>query len=713
MSDTQRILIAEDEPVAAMKLQYVLEHGGFEVRTAGSAEEALELLPAFAPDMLITDVIMPGMSGFDLCRKIREDDRHRNIIVVLLTSLTEPADVLLGLSVGADNFFAKPFDSQELLERIRHMLMPQYRRHRGEQAEGIEMSYRGKPYLFTANRLQVLNFFVNIYETQLHHQADLESTRDELATLSRNLERMVEERTAELTAEVQERRLAEQRVAEQAALLDLANDAIIVTQVSGEAIYWNKSAEKLYGWTAEEASGRLIPMLVAGGDTAVDAPAFGVVRGGAAWSGEVVHHAKGGGEFTVLSSWTPVLDADGTVKSILMIDTDITQRKLLETKFLRTQRLESIGTLARGIGHDLNNVLSPILLAMNLLRNSVKDDSSRQMLSLVEESARRGSEMVKQVMMLGRGVEGARMILQPRHLMRDIRAIIEQSFPKNIQIEVVMPGILPLVSGDASQLQQMILNLCVNARDAMPMGGTLTISADDMQLDAQYAALNPDAVPGRYVLLKFADTGVGIPPELHEKIFDPFYTTKKVGQGTGLGLSTAVGIVRSHKGFMRVQSEVGKGTTFEVYLPAADKEVQAEPAPSTAQGRPGRGETILVVDDEHIVREITKATLIDNGYNVLTAKDGLEALALYAQHRDSIACVLIDLIMPYLDGPSTVRALQRMNPDVKVIACSGLNTEEKRAGMRLLGEIPMLEKPFTASALLVKLGEAFGVEVAA
>jgi two-component system, cell cycle sensor histidine kinase and response regulator CckA len=708
MNSKQRILIAEDEPVAAMKLQHVLEHAGYEVLLAGNGEEALRLLAGVSPDMIITDALMPGMSGFQLCEQVRADERYRHIVVVLLTALTEPGDVLLGLSVGADNFIVKPFDPKDLLDRIHQMLLPRYRHLRDEPADGIEMDYRGKPYSITANRLQVLNFFMNIYETQLRHQLDLINTRDELATLSRNLEKMVDERTTELTEEIQERKLAEQRITEQAALLDLAHDAIMVTSVDGEVIYWNKSAEKLYGWTAAEALGRNIQMLVTGGDRAVDGPAMAAVRDAAPWSGEVVHRSKAGAELTILCSWTPVLDSDGAPKSILIIDSDISQKKILEAKFLRTQRMESIGSLAGGIAHDLTNVLSPIMLAMNLLRSSVKDDAALQMLALVEESARRGSEMVKQVMMLGRGAEGARMTLQPRHLLREIRKIIEQSFPKNILLDMDMPAALPLVNADAAQLQQVVLNLCVNARDAMPSGGTLTIIAEDVRLDAQYAALHPDAAPGRYVLLKFSDTGFGIPAGLLEKIFVPFYTTKAVGRGTGLGLSTAMGIVRSHGGFMRVQSDVGKGTTFEVYLPAVTLEGENAPPPSGVGGRHGRGETILVVDDEQIVREITKMTLIDCGYKVLTAKDGLEALALYAQHSGTISLVLTDVIMPYLDGPSTIRALQRMNPDVKVIACSGLNSEEKRAGARTLLDVPLLEKPFTADMLLVKLGEVLG-----
>jgi PAS domain S-box-containing protein len=708
MQPKQRILIAEDEPVAALKLQFVLEQAGYEVQRAANGEEALDLLDTFQPDMIISDVTMPGIDGYRLCRKVRKTEAYRGILVVLLTSHTEPGDVLLGLSVGADNYFVKPYEPRDLLECVRQMLSTRSERLRDEPADGIEVMYHGTPYIIDANRLQVLNFFINTYETQFRHQQDLLNARDELARLSKDLERKVQERTVELTEEIEERKRAEQRISEQAALLDLAHDAIMVAAMSGEVLYWNKSAERLYGWSSAEAVGKSIRVLVMGGDESVDAAARAAMRRCEGWTGEMAHRSKGSDQITTQSSWTPVRDANGVPRSVLMINTDISQKKLLEAELIRTQRMENIGMLAGGIAHDLNNVLGPIMLAMGLLKEGAKDDSARKMLTLVEESARRGAEMVKQVLMFGRGVEGARIILQPRHLVREMRTIIEKSFPKNIQLNITTPNDLPCVMGDATQLHQALLNLCVNARDAMPQGGALTISAESIELDAQYSALNAHAAPGMYVLLKVSDTGVGIPPEARELVFEPFYTTKEIGGGTGLGLSTVLAIVRGHGGFVRVQSEVGKGTSFEVYLPTVVPHSEEGTEQSGESVRRGHGERILVVDDEQIVREITKVTLEDNGYHVLTANDGVEALALYARHGESIDLVLTDVVMPRLDGASTIRAMQQLNPDVKVIASSGLNTEEKRAGARTLHGVPLLEKPFTANMLLTKLGEVLG-----
>ena len=708
MQPKQRILIAEDEPVAALKLQVILEQAGYDVQRAGNGEEALALLDTFQPDMIISDVIMPGVDGYRLCRRVRTTEAYRGILVVLLTSHTDPGDVLLGLSVGADNYIVKPYESKDLLECVRQMLSTRAERLHEEPADGVEVMYHGTPYIINANRLQVLNFFINTYETQFRHQQDLLSARDQLAMLSKNLEYKVQERTAELTEEIQERKKAEQRISEQAALLDLARDAIMVTAMSGNVVYWNKSAERLYGWSSGEAVGKCIHTLVMGGDPSVDAAARAAMSRNEGWSGEMVHCANGGTQITVQSSWTPVRDGSGAPKSVLMINTDISQKKLLEAELIRTQRMESIGMLAGGIAHDLNNVLGPILLAMGILKEGAKDENALKMLTLVEESARRGAEMVKQVLMFGRGVEGAHILLQPRHLVREMRTIIEQSFPKGIVLRISTPKDLPCVMGDATQLHQALLNLCVNARDAMPQGGVLTVSVESVTLDAKSAACNPGTVPGVYVLLKVSDTGVGIPPEVRELVFEPFYTTKEIGGGTGLGLSTVLAIVRSHGGFVRVRSEVGKGTSFEVYLPAVIDKSQEGTEPSVESLRRGHGETILVVDDEQIVREITKVTLEDNGYRVLTAKDGIEALEVYAKNTQSIALVLTDVVMPRLDGASTIRAMQQLNPDVKVIASSGLNTEEQRAGAKILHGVPLLEKPFTADMLLKKLGEVLG-----
>jgi PAS domain S-box-containing protein len=381
---------------------------------------------------------------------------------------------------------------------------------------------------------------------------------------------------------------------------------------------------------------------------------------------------------------------------------DLTERKKLEQQFLRAQRMESIGTLAGGIAHDLNNALSPIMMALEVLKIRFPDPESLDVLDLLSISAQRGADMVRQVLSFARGVEGRRMEVQVKHLIRDIEKITSDTFVKTIQVRSKFPGDLWTVMGDPTQLHQVLLNLSVNARDAMPNGGVLTFSAENLTLDAHYASLNPEAKPGPYVFIQVEDTGSGIPPETLEKIFDPFFTTKEVGKGTGLGLSTSLAIVKSHGGFMRVYSEMGKGTKFHINLPAQTEASVAVTAEIAAELPRGNGEVILVVDDEASVRQITQQTLEAFGYRVILASDGSEALAIYATRRAEIAAVLTDMTMPVMDGLATIHVLKKLDPAVRIIAASGRTANSQIAG---LGVKHFLTKPYTAETLLKVLKE--------
>lgn len=296
------------------------------------------------------------------------------------------------------------------------------------------------------------------------------------------------------------------------------------------------------------------------------------------------------------------------------------------------------------------------------------------------------------------------MDVQVRHLVADIAKIAAETFPKNIEVRTAMARDLGKVSGDPTQIHQVLMNLCVNARDAMPDGGRLMISGENITVDEQYAGLVPEATPGPHVLLRVVDSGTGMPPEVMEKIFDPFFTTKDLGKGTGLGLSTSMAIVKSHGGFLRVSSAMKKGTTFECYLPAKMETSETAIAPEPELPR-GDGEMILVVDDEEAVRRITQQTLEAFGYRVLLANDGTEAVAMYAQRSAEIAAVLTDLMMPEMDGPATIQVLRRLNPALPIIAASGLATADHVGRVTNLGVRHVLAKPYSAAALLQMLKE--------
>ncbi len=390
---------------------------------------------------------------------------------------------------------------------------------------------------------------------------------------------------------------------------------------------------------------------------------------------------------------------------------DLTERKKLEHQFLRAQRMESIGTLAGGIAHDLNNILAPIMMSIGILKGKSSDPETTSILATIEISAKRGADIVKQVLSFARGVEGERVEIHLKSLLHDFEKIIRDTFPKDILLRVSCPDDLWPMQGDPTQLHQILLNLCVNARDSMPNGGTLSIEAKNCVLSEKDASLKSGIAPGRYLNIRVSDTGTGIPPALLDKIFEPFFTTKELSKGTGLGLSTVIGIVTSHLGTINVYSEPGKGTTFSVFLPASIGIVDAPATPVNGDEIPrGNGETILVIDDETAILTITSKTLESYGYRVLTASDGANAVAVYAEHKNEVAVVLTDMAMPIMDGPATIRALMRINPAVKIIAASGLDVNDSASKMYQIGAKHFLSKPYTSNILLKAIKQVLGGE---
>jgi len=508
-----------------------------------------------------------------------------------------------------------------------------------------------------------------------------------------------------IRSDITERKRAEEQIREQAALLDQAQDAILVRDLDQNILFWNKGAEKIYGWPDEEVIGKnAAEILFKEHSPQFDAARQAIIQAGE-WKGEMHQTRRDGAEIIVQSRWTLVRDEQGEPKSILVINTDITEKKRMEAQFLRAQRMESIGTLAGGIAHDLNNVLSPILMAIDMLQLKAADESSRKWLDVLRANAERGGNMVRQVLSFARGVEGERVAVQPKHLIKEIVKILRETLPKSIEINFKVSNDLWIISADATQMHQVLMNLCVNARDAMPEGGSISIKAENVFVDENYARMHIEAKPGRFVLITVSDTGPGMSPEIQSRIFEPFFTTKDMTKGTGLGLSTALTIVKSHGGFINVYSELHRGSQFSIYLPAIETADAAESGALKVDLPLGNGELVLVVDDEESIREITRGTLETFGYNVLIANDGTEALAIYADKKNEIAVVLTDMVMPFMDGPATIRALQRMNPKVKIIAASGLGTAQRAGEGALEGVSVFLTKPYTAEKLLKTLAQ--------
>ncbi|WP_395748760.1 PAS domain S-box protein [Prosthecobacter sp.] len=404
---------------------------------------------------------------------------------------------------------------------------------------------------------------------------------------------------------------------------------------------------------------------------------------------------------TILERYSaPVRGHDGTYYGRVWTFHDITARKKLEQQFLRAQRMESIGTLASGVAHDLNNILTPIMMSVAVLRMGVPGEKRDSLCDTIETSAQRGAQIIKQVLTFGRGYEGEKQPLMLGSLIQEIEQMIRSTFPKNIRVETEIEPALRLVQGDATQMHQVLLNLCVNARDAMPNGGGLMLSAANLDIDLSYASMVPEVSPGAYVLLTVGDTGSGIPPEIMERIFDPFFTTKGLGKGTGLGLSTVHGIVKSHGGILKVDSKPGAGTSFHVYLPAAVEQEGAAESEGASAPPSGQGELVLVVDDEPAITSAARSVLEANGYRVLLAGDGIEAIEMFAKNMREIDVVLTDVMMPVMDGVLFVRTLRKLSTEVPVIGSTGVAEKAQMDQMHALHVEHVLCKPYNAATLL-------------
>lgn len=492
------------------------------------------------------------------------------------------------------------------------------------------------------------------------------------------------------------RRRLQSTIREQAALIDKAHDAILVQDLSGKIQYVNPGAERLYGWNLPQLRKEGIALELFSPDaTAADAARAAALKHGE-WNGELRQQTATGRIVTVESRWTLIRGPSGEPKALLLINSDITERKQLEAQLLRTQRMNTIGTLAGGMAHDLNNALAPILMGVQLLRRKPLDEETMQLLGLMETSTHRGADMVRQVLLFarGRGAEFERLLLGP--LVKDLEKMVRETFPKNISVECYLAGDLWLVKGNPTQLHQVLLNLCVNARDAMPKGGRLSFAADNVKLDAAEAAMIAEARPGEFVSLLVSDTGEGMTPEIRARIFEPFFTTKPEGSGTGIGLATVARIVNSHQGFMRVESEQGEGTTFEVFLPRAQQAETAGPAPSIPVELPrGNGELILVAEDERAIRDLIEEGLTAQGYRVVTAAQGEEALALFRQHAAEVRLFLTDNAMPTMDGPQAIAQVRKWAPELPIILTSGeAQTDQNGEGVEVLA------KPFSLEELV-------------
>jgi two-component system, cell cycle sensor histidine kinase and response regulator CckA len=741
-----KILLVEDNPGDVLLLQETLSEITFvdlELVHVERMKYALNRLQSEEFDVVLLDLVLPDSNGLDTFIQIHE--QAPLIPIVVLTGMADETLAIRAMQAGAQDYLVKGqvSGSELLLRSIRYAIerkrieaalkqREQELRTLTENAPDIIARFDQKlRYLYVnsaieeATGLSVQDFLgktsreVGLPEVQVEQWEEVlqrvfstgKKTSIEYKFPTPSGVRYYQSQCVpefaqdgsiasvlEITRDISDFKLAEQKIREQAALIEISPDAIVVCDLDRHILFWNQGAEQIYGWTVDEIMSQDVSKLSLQQSLPQIAASWQKLLQMGKWQGELPKVTKVGQEIQVSSRWKLLQNETGEAYAILMIDRDITEQKQLETQFLRAQRLESLGTLAGGIAHDLNNVLTPILGIAQLLPLKLPplSEQNKGLLKILVDSSKRGSYMVKQILTFARGLEGDLVPLQISHLLVELEALCKSTFPKSIEIRLdILTRDLLLVSANATHLHQVFMNFSVNARDAMPHGGVLNISAENIVIDETYVRTNLEAKVGSYVVITFKDTGVGIPPEHIDRIFEPFFTTKVMGEGTGLGLSTAMGIIKNHSGFMTVSSQVDQGTQFQVFLPAIEITATAS---LEAPGLPsGHGELILVVDDEENIREMLKITLENYNYSVITANNGIEAIAAYTI-QSNIKVVVLDMMMPLMDGTVAIQTLKQFDPQIKIIACSGIAGNASLC--QSFGVKDFLSKPFTTDDLL-------------
>jgi signal transduction histidine kinase len=594
------ILVVEDSPTQAAQLQHILEKAGFQVSGAGNGKEALSLLQGgLNPTIVISDILMPEMDGYELCRRLRADERFRDLPLILVTTLSDPKDVIKGLECGANNFIVKPYDEKHLINRIKYLLSNLELRKNAIAEMGINVIFSGESYFITAERLQILDLLLSTYENAYYQNIELIKSQNELRELNERLEELVRERTAEL----------------------------VVT---------NKRLQL-----------------------------------------ELEERKRGEEE-----------------------------QERLQEQLRQSQKMEAVGLLAGGVAHDFNNLLMAIVSYGGILQMKMAEDDPLKstvdnMLAVVERAA----GLTQSLLAFSRKQEIDLLPCNLNDIIRKVEKFLARIIGEDIEVQTTFREDPLNVNADSGQIEQVLMNLATNARDAMPHGGSLSIVTESLEMDEEYVKAHGYGEPGRYVLFSVTDTGAGMDAATTKRIFEPFFTTKEVGKGTGLGLAVVFGIVKQHGGYINFYSEPGIGTTFRIYLPLLQGVEGAGTEPVPLPRPTGGTETILLAEDEALLRDLVKVVLTQFGYTVIEAEDGEDAVRQFTENRERIQLLLLDLIMPKKSGKDAYDEIRMMGGNVRAIFISGYLQDAIRKKGLLEEGCDLVMKPVSPQNLLRKIRE--------
>jgi len=703
------ILVVEDSPTQAEQLKYILEKEGYHISVAHNGTEALSLLNKHKPGIVISDIVMPEMDGYQLCRQMKAHENFKGIPVILLTALSDPKDVVKALECGADNFLTKPYEERYLLSRLKYFLINQEIRRTESIHMGLEIFFQGQRFLINSDRMQILNLLLSTYEAAVQKNNELIEAQDDLRALNEQLEEKVEQRTVALTAEITERKKAEEALQLTHFSVEHASESVFWIDSEGHLDYINEAACRSLGYSREE----LLSMSIWDID-----PDFNKEKWTTHWqelpkrgpSTRESHHRTKEGKIFPIEITGDYLRYGEKEYNIAFVR-DITERKraeeekiALQEQLRQSQKMEAIGQLAGGIAHDFNNLLTVIKGYSQLSQMELKEgDPLKENLGEIGKAAERAANLTRQILAFSRRQVMEMRVLDLNTVLRDLDKMLRRVIGEDVELVTLLASDVGRVKTDPGQIEQVIMNLAINARDAMPHGGKLTLETANVELDEHYARNHIAVKPGRYVMLSVSDTGVGMTPEVRDRVFEPFFTTKEKSKGTGLGLSTVYGIVKQSGGNIWVYSEPNHGTTFKIYLPRVDEPLEEIKEEVVGEEIHRGGETILLVEDEEEVRKLAVRILERQGYTVLEACDGEEALFLCKERKGPIHLILTDVVMPQMGGPGLVGQLKQVRQDFKVLYMSGYTDNSITHQGVLEKGMNYIQKPFTIDGLIRKV----------
>lgn len=746
--NNMEILIVEDSATQREQLQHLLESAGHAVRSAENGRVAVELARRHPPACIISDIVMPEMNGYDLCRAVRADEHLKNTPIILLTSLSDPRDVVDALRCGADNLIRKPYDAKHLLLRVQNILTNRKLRAEGRVQVGVEIYLGGEKHFITSDRQQILDLLISTYEQAVQLCNDLQKREHELDRANKVLNGIY------AIAKGLNQARTEQEVLGSA--LDRAMElpdvrAGWIFLRDGDGTFRLAAARNLPPelTTPETMEGDcLCRRKVLAGEITRAANIEECER-----LQKATHNALGLKSHVTLplrfgEKIVGIMNLVGTA-NVLFTENDLRvlngignqigvaiercrlhehleelvrertatlqkemqqrikaeeERRQMELQLIQAQKMESIGTLAGGIAHDFNNVLGIILGHASILERAASTlPIVTPSVEAITKAVTRGAGLVRQLLTFSRKSELNLQPVRVNDVVEELSRMVSATFPESIAVELKLRQDLPAIQADSNQLYQALLNLAINSRDAMPQGGTLTIATDLVDGDVVRRRFH-DAPYESYIVLTVSDTGEGMDEKTQLRIFEPFFTTKEPGKGTGLGMSVVYGVVMGHEGKIDLKSARGEGTTFTLYFPVKEllKSTALEKKKPGA-ATPGGHETVLVVEDEEMLRELVSVLLSSNGYRVISAEDGVAALEQYEAHRDEIAAVVCDIGLPRLDGIEVIKSLHKRNSTLKCILATGYLDQKARQQLESLGTYEYIQKPYQPDELLWKV----------